>query len=131
MALIILNSFMIYKTVYKQKFALKHTSELSNRKKRQMTISVIILTMLFIIMTLPGAVVSGYFFQVLIKTPMGTIILYLLDNISFSYHGLGFLILYLSNKQISMQVKSLIYRIRNKNLVMDTESFRGSRSTAI
>ena len=59
MALIILNIFMIYQTVYKQKFALKHASDLSNRKKRQITISVVILTMLFIMLTFPGAIVSG------------------------------------------------------------------------
>lgn len=73
-----------------------------------MTVTVLIMAISFILMTLPGAIVSGYFYLDLIVTNIGPLVIALCDNISFSYNGLSFFMLLLSNKQISNEFKLLL-----------------------
>jgi preprotein translocase subunit SecG len=77
------------------------------KKKLQMTKTVIILTVLFIVLTLPGAVVSAYYNYV-IALESGRLIVLICDELTFSYHALGFVTLLYSNKQFFNQVKAIL-----------------------
>ena len=64
--------------------------------------------MLFIIVTLPGAIISGYYFLELSKTDVGSTILVLADEITFSYNGLNFFILLGTNTKFCAELKNLM-----------------------
>lgn len=66
--------------------------------------TVIILTLIFVMMTLPLASAS-FFFNQLVLTDYGLFIIVLLDCISFSYHGLNFILMAFSNKIFRKQYK--------------------------
>lgn len=88
--------------------------DIGYKKKIQMTMTITILTLLFIIFTLPGAIISGYYFSKLIRSKFGEIILLICDNLTFSYHSFSLLILLASNKKFYKEFK-LMFRVRNKS----------------
>ena len=75
-------------------------------KKNQLSInlSVILLTLLFIACTSPSAVCSQ-FYDILVRTYTGNIILFASDCLAFSYHALNIIILCFSNKQFLRKLK--------------------------
>ena len=80
----------------------------TNKYKKQISISitVISITVFFILFTSPGAVTSVYF-SILIQTFAGKIVILLCDGLSFSYHALNILILCFTNKRFYTQLKCL------------------------
>ena len=68
--------------------------------------TVILLSLLFIILTSPGAIISQYY-DVLIISYTGRIILFSGDCISFSFHAFSIIILSLTNKRFSKKLKTL------------------------
>ena len=96
--ILILNSLLVYH-LYQVKKSIKNLNQ-SALLKNQFSISITILAMsfLFVLSTSPGAVISQ-FFSILIQTETGTIVLYIGDNITFSYHALTIVILMVSNKE--------------------------------
>lgn len=110
--LAILNFLLVYTVLSASKSTVEteHTGGVHNsfgmKRKLQMTKTIIILTITFIVLTLPGAIVSAYYNDI-IATEAGDMLINMSDNISFSFHALGFLTLFLSNKQFSAQVKSM------------------------
>jgi hypothetical protein len=91
--------------------ATTHTMQLNVRsraqKQKSLNLTVISLTLIFILMTSPSAVCS-IFFESWIKSYTGTLVISLSDSICFSYHGLNFLLLLLTNKKFTMHVFKLI-----------------------
>jgi hypothetical protein len=65
-----------------------------------------IVTIAFIILTMPGALCS-YYFADLINLQYGRVILTFFDTITFSYHGLNSLILFMTNNIYRREVKKL------------------------
>ena len=68
--------------------------------------TVILLSLLFIVLTSPGAFISQYY-DVLIISYTGKIILFSGDCISFSFHALSIIILSLTNKRFLNKLKTL------------------------
>ncbi len=77
------------------------------KKQKSLNLTVISLTLIFILMTSPSAICS-IFFEIWMKTFMGRIVISLSDSICFSYHGLNFILLLLSNKKFALHVLKLI-----------------------
>ena len=75
-----------------------------SKNQRAINITLIIMTLLFILLTGPNAVCSMLFSQIM-KLPNGELIIILLDCITFSYHALNILVLCLSNKEFLRQLK--------------------------
>lgn len=116
-----MNVLLIYSVLTAGKMTVEPKgATVSTRSKRKfmMTKTIIILTISFIVLTLPGAVISGYYFVALMKIEFGPLIINICDDISFSYHALSIITLYLSNKQFSSKLKFIV----NKNLA-DTSVF--------
>ncbi|CAF1124331.1 unnamed protein product [Brachionus calyciflorus] len=76
------------------------------RKNDRINRTVIGLTALFILMTLPLASAS-FFFTQLFSTDYGLFIIVLLDSISFSYHGFNFIFMAFSNKIFRQEYQKL------------------------
>ena len=79
-----------------------------------MTRMILIITSLFILLSLPGAIVSGYFYDDIIVLDYGTMIINLLNAIQFTYPASNFFILFFTNKLFAQEIKSAFSRIRNK-----------------
>ena len=77
--------------------ATKKTKSSSN-KMHSINVTIMVMTFLFIGMTLPCAFASFYFNE-LIVTDLGYFFIVLSNCISFSYHGLNCLLYYFSNKR--------------------------------
>ncbi len=73
-----------------------------------MSITVLISTGLFVIMTLPSAIAGGYYLTELLQTDSGKVILFICDNILFTYHSINLIILMISNKQFWRECKIMV-----------------------
>ena len=83
----------------------------ANRQENQKSLhkTVVSLTVLFIVMTLPGAVVTSVLYAYLeMHGDLGKLLITICDCISFSFHVLNFLILLLTNKRFLKVVKTSI-----------------------
>ena len=69
--------------------------------------TVIFITVLFILMTLPGAVLSNMYSFVL-SQPYGRIVVFVFGSLSLSYHSYGIVILYFTNKKFAQQLRSIL-----------------------
>ena len=67
--------------------------------------------MLFIVLTLPGAIMSGYFYPQLSKSELGGLLFTLCDDITFSYHSLNFFVLLFTNTKFNSELKELFSTI--------------------
>ena len=80
------------------------TKASKKRSQLSMNMSVVIMTLFFIVFTCPGAVCSQ-FYNVLVTTHTGNIILFVSDCFAFSYHALNTIILCATNKDFMRKFK--------------------------
>lgn len=84
------------------------TGKKQSRNER-MNKTVLSITFMFIAMTLPSACAS-FLFDTLLTTDYGNFIIVLLDCISFSYHGLNFIIMTFSNTMFRKEFFKILFR---------------------
>lgn len=89
-------------------------SETKRLRTERMNQTVLLMTFAFIALTSPIACAS-FFFNTLFTTDYGNFIIVLLDCISFSYHGLNFVIMTFSNNMFRKEFFKIL--IRNDNLI--------------
>ena len=101
--LVIINIFLIIDLNKKKRLANVENSVI---KKNQLSInlSIILMTILFVVFTSPSAL-SSQFYNILVTTYTGNVILFASDCLAFSYHALCIIILCLSNKQFLRKLK--------------------------
>ena len=89
-----------------------HTNSASetqrNKRKTQMTRMILLITSLFIAMSLPGAILTGFFYDQVIMLEFGQVIVNLINGIQFSYPAFNFVILFFSNKLFAQELRSLL-----------------------
>ena len=74
--------------------------------QRALNKTVLIVTITYIVMTTPVAVVTSFLnSQLQSSGELGDLIINLGDSVSFSYHAYNFLILFFTNKRYSKEVK--------------------------
>ena len=59
-------------------------------------------------MSLPGAILTGFFYDQVIVLEFGQVIVNLINGIQFSYPAFNFVILFFSNKLFAQEVRSLL-----------------------
>lgn len=62
--------------------------------------------------SLPGAIISGYFFGAIYNLEHGKMAINLINAIEFSYPAFSFFVLYFTNKLFSKEVNLLLGRIK-------------------
>ena len=77
-----------------------------SRKQFEINVTIIVITILFILFTSPGAVISQ-FYSVLISSDIGNIIIYVGDCFTFSFHAYTIIIFRVTNKEFSRKLKYL------------------------
>ena len=101
-----------------------------SEKRKNMTKSIIILTIFFIIFTVPYALITGYFIK-----QAGIIILVISVMLNSLYYSLTFFIFLVFNKQFYKEYKSMIGELlSNKKMTRVTpltESLEFTRRTKI
>ena len=101
--IISINTLLIYE-IKKQVGTVQ--SEAKRAKHRAMNRLVITMAFLFVLFTLPGAVVTSILNKVLQEWGIsGFVIINICDALIFSYHGLNFVIVMLTNKRFLVEVK--------------------------
>jgi hypothetical protein len=105
--LLMFSNLLLIKSILPSNMILNESENKKKRRKR-LTITIIIITFSFLILTTPGAIVSGFLFMNLNSSEIGRLLINILDNISFSYNGLSFIILYLSNSVYSHELKTIL-----------------------
>ena len=87
-------------------FNYPNTIRRSSKKKIQMTKTILFITFLYIVLTLPNIILAGYFFVLIMGFSWGQFFVNILNSVQFSYPAFNFFILFFSNKQFSAEVKS-------------------------
>ena len=105
-SLIVVNLLIIWKATRFER--VQNTSQM--RRKREMTKTILLITFLFVIITLPANVVVGFFYTDLLIIYEGQMIFDLVVGIQMSYPAFNFFILFFSNKLFSQEVKSIIFK---------------------
>lgn len=108
--LVIMNSLLLFEVIRKK--AIGSNIEVEKAKRRSLTITVIIITLIYILLTAPIAIGAGYFLVEISK--IGLWVLQLLSAFRYAYHSIGFFLLLASNKRFSEEVKSILCK-SNKN----------------
>ena len=125
--LLLFNVLIIYKaTKFEriQKESKNVSSEAASRKKAHMTRTILFLTFLFIATSLPGTIITGYFYWDVTKSNLGRLIINLVDGVQFSFPAFNFFILFFTNKQFAQQVNVFLLKMKTKNQVSaQTQSF--------
>lgn len=98
-------------------------------KKRNLTISLLSVCVLFIVMTVPGTILFAYFYDSVLST-LGLQYIYIIDDISFLNHSILFFICFISNKKFRSTMIDLFYcRIRQQgNRLIRGSTFNSSES---
>ena len=108
----IIFNIQLISVVYKNKNHSNFTT--SKNKEIKMSISVIAITILFIVCTLPTASIS-FVYEKLYSTDYGQLCILLCNILTYTYQASNLIILYLTNKQFSVELKSIIYRNKVKD----------------
>lgn len=90
------------------------TNGASNKRKSEMTRSILIITFSYVLLTLPAAIVNGYFFVILNVMDYGPIIINIFGSINFSFPACNFFTLLYSNKIFAKELKSIIGELREQ-----------------
>lgn len=81
-------------------------SNKSAAKRRNLTISLLVLCFLFIVMTAPATILFAYFYQPMIDS-IGLASLYMIDDISFLNNSMLFFVCFISNRKFRKTVFKL------------------------
>jgi len=79
------------------------------KRKTQMTRTILFITFFYVITSLPGIVQAGYFYNPLIALEAGQMITSLINSIQFSYPAFNFFLLFFSNKLFANEIKALFH----------------------
>jgi hypothetical protein len=110
--LLIKNTLWVYFDKSKSKL---YTNRKCLRKKQMITISLVVISFLYLLTTLPASIIFVFFFDFFSK--LDAMYLILVDDISFSNHAFRFFLLFLTNtsfrKVIIRGVKKYLNLIKN------------------
>lgn len=96
----------------KRKFSSQKKSSLRNqssKKRKSLTMSLIILSFLFLIMTTPGTLMFAYLYDTVLSH-LDVSVLYLIDDVSFLNHAILFFISFVSYKKFRNTIIHMVCR---------------------
>ena len=124
----IANFLLIITILNRSQVSVVNESVAHKKMNTVMNITVIATTVLFIILTCPGAIASSYF-NVLIQSYSGRIVLFVCDGLTFSYHGLNFITLFLTNKKFSKELYYFITRRKDEDRTLNSSATRPTNNS--
>ena len=108
--LVIVNSLLIYEIISRSKKSIAPISSKKASKNKEFILSIMLMTVFFIILTVPATLASAY-----TDTSNRDIklVMHILDCFSFSFNALNFCIFLLFNKKFSTEFRELLKDIKN------------------
>ena len=87
------------------------------KRKREMTRTILVISFVFVFISLPANVIVGYYLGFMMSEQEGQLVFNLVVGLQMSYPAFNFFILFFSNKLFSQEVKSIAFDFtrRNKN----------------
>lgn len=109
----ILSNFLLIRKIYAFKTKGPSTQEKGKNKKRTLAITVVLISLGFIICSLPQTILFGYFFVKMMSSKIGKAkMLPFSDLVNFSFIGCNFCIQLLVNKVFRHEWFFALYQIR-------------------
>ena len=96
-------------------------SSSSASKRPGLTVSLVVLSFLFLIMTTPGTIMFAYFYDGFLSN-LDTPIVFLIDDISFLNHAMLFFISFASNKKFRSTIIGILCRGRENSKTTNLNS---------
>lgn len=118
-SLLALANILLILTLYRRSKASTATTTASLQRQRSMNITVMLITLLFIAMTCPSAVVSIYYNDLIISDT-GFILILIGNGIGFGYHGFNFFALVFSNSKFKTELKGILRLIKKDARLVST-----------
>ena len=103
--MIISNGFLTYNILIVRKKNV-NVSKDSESKRKSLCITVLVLTSIFVLLTLPDNIMNAFYNAASIEN--GYEILFFLDSLAFTYHGLQFFILIITNQRFKSEFKLML-----------------------
>jgi hypothetical protein len=131
LALLSINSLILVTAVQSSNIIEPNSTAISTRK-RQLGLTITILTFYFIIATIPSGLITGFFYEKLNPNPkQGNLIIFICDSLAFTYHSSKFIVLVLFNSKFKQEYKQMSMEIvdKSKNLKL-TLPFTISKSNS-
>jgi hypothetical protein len=107
-AILIVFNFLLIFSLLPGKSSMLNESVQRRNKRKKLTKTVVCLSIYFIVLTTCGAITNIMYVD-LITYELGVLIIYILNNLSFSYNALNFLVLLLSNTKFAAEFKRIIF----------------------
>ena len=102
--LAIFNISLIYELTKRENNSTLTSSAQSKANKRALTLTCISFNILFIVMTLPNALVSSFLYNNIYNLgDLGNFVIIFCDCLAFTFHGLNFLLLLITNKRFKSE----------------------------
>jgi hypothetical protein len=111
----VFNILLAYSILFGRQ-TLVHTTELSNSRKKSLSMTVLMITTFFIILTFPDNIINAFFLPILLNQGYGYTLIFFIDSFIFSYHAFHFAILLISNKRFYEEF-NLVFKIKRSNRV--------------
>ena len=83
----------------------------SGKKKRNMTISLLIISVIYILTSMPNCLFYSYFYPIVYPNQLANIIGGYLDSMAFLNHAIGFFILVLTNLKFKNSVFDILHKL--------------------
>jgi hypothetical protein len=122
------NILLVYVILCKKQNSID-ISEDSNSKRKSLSFSVLILTTMFIVLTLPDNILNAFFLPPLLENNYGYVVLFMMDNMAFTYHALHFAILLVTNKRFAKELKTLFKVCVKSNKVVNNDDTNTGTNT--
>jgi hypothetical protein len=115
LSLTTINSLILITAVQNSNIVDPNSSGISARK-RQLGLTITILTFYFIIATIPSGLITGFFYEKLNPNPKyGNLIIFICDSLAFTYHSSKFIVLVLFNSKFKQEFKQMRMEIVDKS----------------
>lgn len=129
-----INSLLIYRTLKKPNKISQISSyvapkkNLIKSKKKMVGLVITILTLGFMITTIPSSVVTGFLFLKLNQSKQGRVAIFVCDILSFLHHSSKFEVLLLYNFQFTQEFKHFINGLFDRGRCIKSNSNNISKS---
>lgn len=129
--LVILNTLIIWKATQFSRSQRGSNMSLNTKRKVQMTRMILFITFLYIGVSVPSMIVTGWLYGHIVSLKAGVLITNLLNCFVFSYPALNFFILYLTNKLFAVETRSLLGKMVKRRVSNVSTSAETDRDAAM
>ena len=127
-ALMSISNILLVCSIYSDHEVMINTSEENSARKKSLTYTVLAITSMFLILTLLDNVLNAFFLPIILAEDYGYDFLFFADCLAFSYHGLHFLVLLITNKKFNSVFK-LLFHIGSSNRVSNNSKGNSTNPT--